>query len=86
MSSPMKDPTSELVSALRERLAIIADEESRRDTDKHLVRLRSVSEKIARLEEELPRPLDSRLSHYLQRQSYDKALELLETQIGSRPA
>src|SRR5690242_12941045 len=84
ISRPMKNAASELVSALRERLAIIADETSRKDPDKHMERLRAVTENIAKLQAELPRPLDSRLSHYLQRQSYDKALELLEAQIKSR--
>jgi hypothetical protein len=27
----------------------------------------------------LPRPVDPRLAHYLQRRSYDKALEFLES-------
>lgn len=79
----MKNVASELIAALRERLAIIADDTSRKDIDKHMARLRAVTEKITKLEADLPRPLDSRLSHYLQRQSYDKALELLETQTES---
>jgi hypothetical protein len=67
-----------LREALRERLAIIRDEESRRDEEKHTERLRAISEKIDRLQEALPRPIDPRLAHYLQRRSYDKALEFLE--------
>jgi hypothetical protein len=71
------NPTSDLAAALRERLAIIGDENSRRDPEKHTARLRDVSEKIDNLTAALPKPIDPRLVHYLQRKSYDKALELL---------
>ena len=67
-----------LREALRERVAIIRDEESRRDEAKHIARLKAVSEKIDRLRESLPQPIDPRLKHYLERKSYDKALEFLE--------
>jgi hypothetical protein len=67
---------SELAAALRERLAIVADEESRRDPSKHMTRLREISEKIASLGEQLP--IDPRLKHYLERCSYGKALAFLE--------
>jgi hypothetical protein len=69
---------ADLREALRERLAIIRDEESRRDETKHIPRLRAVSEKIEQLQAALPQPVDPRLAHYLQRRSYDKALEYLE--------
>ena len=68
----------DLRDALRERLAIIHDEESRRDEVKHIDRLRAISEKIDKLQAALPQPVYTRLAHYLQRRSYDKALELLE--------
>ena len=68
----------DLKDALRERLAIIHDEESRRDEARHIDRLRAISEKIDKLQAALPQPIDPRLAHYLQRRSYDKALELLE--------
>jgi hypothetical protein len=68
----------DLGDALRERLAIIHDEESRCDEAKHIDRLRAVSEKIDKLQAALPQPVDPRLAHYLQRRSYDKALEFLE--------
>jgi hypothetical protein len=67
-----------LRDALRERLAIIRDEESRRNEAKHIARLREVSEKIEKLQAALPQPVDPQLAHYLQRRSYDKALEFLE--------
>ena len=68
----------ELAAALRERLAIIGDEESRRDPERHTERLRVVSEKIEELERQLPPQIDPQLRHFLQRRSYSKALELLE--------
>jgi hypothetical protein len=74
----MENTLADLVQALRERLAVIRDEQSRRDEAKHIARLRAVSEKIHKLQGLLPRPLDPRLAHYLQRKSYDKALEYLE--------
>jgi hypothetical protein len=69
---------ADLKEALRERLAIIHDEESRRNEARHMARLRAVSEKIGKLQAALPQPVDPRLAHYLQRRSYDKALELLD--------
>jgi len=72
------NPTSELVNALRERLAIIRDENTRRDPERHMARLRAVSEKIDNLAAALPKPINPQLAHFLQRKSYDKALEFLE--------
>jgi hypothetical protein len=63
---------------LRERLTIIRDENSRRDPEKHTARLRAVSEKIDNLATTLPKPINPQLAHFLQRKSYDKALEFLE--------
>ena len=74
----LEDSLSDLAQALRERLAIIHDEQSRRNADAHMARLRTVSEKIETLQTALPQPVDPRLAHYLQRRSYDKALEFLE--------
>ncbi len=74
----MKDATTRLTQALRERLALIADEGSRRDAQGHMERLRQVSERINELAAELPEPIDPRLKHYLDRCSYSKALEFLE--------
>jgi hypothetical protein len=68
----------DLTQALRERLAIIHDEDSRRDEAQHIARLRAISEKIDKLQEALPQAIDPRLTHYLERKSYDKALEYLE--------
>lgn len=74
----MKKQLADLTEALRERLAVIRDEESRRDEAKHIARLRAVSEKIDRLQESLSPSADPRLKHFLDRKSYDKALQYLE--------
>jgi len=77
----VQQPTIEqsLVAALRERLAIIADREwYTRDATGHLDRLRTVSEQITTLQQQLPPPVDPQLRHYFERCSYDKALAFLE--------
>jgi hypothetical protein len=74
----MEQMMIDLASALRERLAIIGDEESRRDSEQHIQRLKAISDRIDAIAETLPRPVDPRLAHYLERRSYDKALEMLE--------
>ena len=74
--------SSELAAALRERLAIIRDENSRRDLETHTARLRAISEKIDNLVAALPKPIDPQLAHFLQRKSYDKALEFLDAGIA----
>ena len=74
----MEKAIADLKEALRERLAVIRDEQSRRDEPKHIARLRAISEKIDQLQAALPKPVDPRLTHYLERKSYDKALEFLE--------
>jgi len=75
----MENVLVDLREALRERLAIIHDEESRGDEQAHMARLRVISEKIDKVAAALPRAVDPRLAHYLQRRSYDKALEFLES-------
>jgi hypothetical protein len=75
----MEKAIADLKEALRERLAVIHDEESRGDEAKHLVRLRDISEKIDKLQVMLPQPIDPRLKHYLERKSYGKALEFIES-------
>lgn len=73
----MEKILTDLAAALRERLAIIADEESRRDPARHTELLQAVSERIEQLEHQLPPTIDPELRHFLQRRSYSKALELL---------
>ncbi|PYK58103.1 MAG: hypothetical protein DME43_12515 [Verrucomicrobia bacterium] len=74
----MTKAESELAEALRERLKIISDETSRRDPDQHVKRLQEISKRIETLAAALPQPAPSRLAHFLERRSYDKALDLLE--------
>ena len=74
----MESALADLAQALRERLAIIHNDESRRNADAHMARLQAVSEKIEQLQAALPQPVDARLAHYLERRSYEKGLEHLE--------
>jgi len=74
----MNEALGELASALRERLEIISDETSRRDSIRHMARLQKVSERIQEIERRLPAETDPQLRHFLQRQSYGKALEFAE--------
>ena len=76
---------ADLAQALRERLAIIRDDESRRNQAQHIARLRAISDKIERMQSALPQPMNPELTHYLERKSYDKALEYIEDNYsGSR--
>lgn len=70
---------SDLAHALRERLAIISDEASRRDPNAHTERLRAASERLDALEQQLPSQIDPQLRHFLERRSYSKALEYIES-------
>jgi hypothetical protein len=74
----MENALAVLAATLRERLAIIGDEQSRRDPERHTKRLQEISERIEWLEQTLPAQTDPQLRHFLQRRSYSKALELLE--------
>ncbi len=80
----MEDVTSQLIAALRERLAIVADESSRRDVSYHVERLKQISERIDKLQERLPKPVPPQLAHFLARSSYNKALEFLESDPRSQ--
>jgi hypothetical protein len=73
----MTKAESKLAEALRERLKIISDQESRRNPEQHAKRLREISERIETLAAKLPQPIPPRLAHFLDRRSYDKALEFL---------
>ena len=80
---PVPAPYAELADALRERIAVIADRalyES--DPAAHLEKLKTVSEKITQLGAALPRPIPGDFAHYLQRASYQKALDWIEAQQG----
>ena len=73
----MTTEEQELAAALRERRKIISDESSRRSPIQHMARLRQISDRIESLAAALPRPIPPRLAHFLDRRSYDKALEFL---------
>ena len=76
---PDPDLFAELEDALRERLAVIGDRALyERDPAAHLEKLKAASEKITQLGNALPRPLPGDFAHYLQRASFQKALEWLE--------
>jgi hypothetical protein len=68
----------ELAEALRERLRIVSDESSRSNPDQHMARLHEISDRIESLAAALPQPIPPRLAHFLDRRSYDKALDFLE--------
>jgi hypothetical protein len=77
---------SELRDALRERLGVTADHELRdRDPQAHLERLKSAASRLDAAIAELPPECDRELRHYLERQSYLKALAWLEQAEGARP-
>jgi hypothetical protein len=70
---------AELATALRERIAVIADREAaQRDAAAHMDRLRAVSERIDRAAAALPQPVDPHLRHFIEGCSFAKALNWLE--------
>lgn len=72
---------SELRDALRERLRVVADHELRdRDPRAHLDQLKSAASRLDAAIAHLPAQCDPDLRHYLNRQSYLKALAWLESQ------
>jgi hypothetical protein len=74
---------SELRDALRERLGVIADHELRdRDPRAHLERLKSAASRLDAAIAQLPPQCDRELRHYLERQSYLKALAWLDEAEG----
>jgi hypothetical protein len=77
----MENPIADLSAALRERIAIIRDENSRRNPEAHMARLKKISERIEELRVHLPKPIHPQLAHFLERSSYDKALEFLENSV-----
>lgn len=75
---PSSDLLTDLASALRDRLTVIADHAFRdRDPQAHLTRLREASERLDALAAQVPGNMDPQFLHYLQRRSYDKALAWL---------
>jgi hypothetical protein len=69
---------SELREAVQERLAIVADRDlCARDPAAHLEKLKAAAGRLDRLVADLPKDTDPELRHYLERQSYVKALAWL---------
>jgi hypothetical protein len=80
---PELEPYHALATALRERLAVIADREAyQRDAAAHLERLKNASARIEESRLRLPSPIDPQLGHFLERSSYDKALAQVETLLA----
>lgn len=74
------DSMTRLAEALRHRVQIIADREwAKRDPSGHLDALRQVSGEIDACVAACGSNLSPRLSHFLERRSYEKALTCLET-------
>jgi len=75
----MKDATlADLHEAVRERLAVVADHALRdADPQAHLEKLKSAASRLDELVANLPGDCDAMLRHYLERQSYVKALDWL---------
>jgi len=70
---------SELIDALRRRLAVIGDKELRAtDPAGQLEQLQQASERLAALQAQLPPDTHPQLRHFLERCSYDKALAWIE--------
>ena len=77
----MNSTYAALAEALESRLGLIADRAwVARDATGHLDALRAISDKLDLISAALPRPLPGELAHYLERRSYDKALDWIQTQ------
>ena len=75
----MNRELSELREALQERLRVIADHELRdRDPRAHLEHLKAAASRLDAAIAQLPPNCDGELRHFLERQSYVKALAWLE--------
>jgi len=70
---------ADLRQAVADRLEVVGDQALReRDAAAHLAKLREAAGRLNALVEALPRECDPTLRHYLERQSYVKALAWLE--------
>lgn len=67
-----------LQAALSRRLAVVADHELRdRDPAAHLAALMQAHQDLEQVVAGMPPSMDPRLRHFLERQSYEKALAFL---------
>lgn len=68
---------------LEERLRVIGDRDWReRDQPGHLEALKKVAVEIEAAKKQVPRGFDQELTHYLERCSFDKALERIRGYLG----
>lgn len=75
----MKRDFSELHGALRDRLDVVADHALRdADPSAHLEKLVAAAGRLDEVVGKMPADTDPMLRHYLERQSYVKALAWLE--------
>ena len=75
----------ELREALQERLDVIANHELRsRDPDAHLERLKAAASRLDAAILRVRPTCDAQLGHFLERQSYVKALAWLDQGIADR--
>jgi hypothetical protein len=74
---------TDLRDALKARLAVVSDHALRdRDPAAHLAALKAAAGRVDELVAQLPRNIDPMLRHYLDRQSYLKAVAFLEESLG----
>ncbi len=79
MTSIAPELANELLAALRHRLDVVADREFyQRDPAAHLAALQDAAARLEALVARLPDSTAPMLRHYLERQSYLKAIAWLE--------
>ena len=75
---------SQLSETLHQRLEVVADHALRdRDSAAHLEKLKAAAARLDALVAGLPADCDPRLRHFLERQSYPKALAWLDDRGGA---
>jgi predicted component of type VI protein secretion system len=75
-----KDTLRQLHTAVADRLSVVADHALRdSDPSAHLQQLKAAASRLDQLVSTLPVDTDPMLRHYLERQSYLKALAWLDT-------
>jgi len=73
---------AELRHAVADRLNVVADHALRdRDAAAHLAKLHAAAARLDALVADLPRDCDPMLRHFLERQSYTKALAWLDERV-----
>jgi hypothetical protein len=73
-------------TALQKRLAVVADRDFyARDPAGHLTALQETSAALDAAVQKLPEDADPRLRHFLERQSYLKALDFLQNATAASP-